>query len=221
MGMALSFLFIFICATAQAASLNIDFGSAQPAPPSSFGAAASQPGYWNQITTAGITSNLLDLTGAATSVALDLELVLDIHITGSGGCGIDANLCDLRGSNFYTNFAGWSLQLTNLDNGTYDLYYYSPTNGIVPTGNFSANGVPAGSITTSGADSLVQGSDWDKITVDVSSGTLDIGADTPAGNVGLAGIQLVYTAPLAIPEPSTIVLVGTFVAAIGLKRRFA
>ncbi len=111
---------------AQAASFNIDFGNKEPSNNSAFGAAANQPGTWNNITTLGTTSNLIDVTGTSTTVSLNL---IASDINGSGNTrGGDINITNLINDNFFVPFGGtWSLTLSGLSNGIYDIYYYAPT----------------------------------------------------------------------------------------------
>jgi len=59
---------------AQAASFNIDFGSAfTTTNNSNFGAAAKQAGQWNNITATGTTNGLKDTSNATTLVNLNLS----------------------------------------------------------------------------------------------------------------------------------------------------
>jgi len=67
--------FIVILVTpgvARAAALNIDFGSQFSAPSGALGGAANNPGFWNNITSLGVTSGLKDLFGSTTGIAIDV-----------------------------------------------------------------------------------------------------------------------------------------------------
>src|SRR5262245_58862112 len=101
---------------ANGQSFNIDFGSVFVAPSSSFGAAASQPGTWNNIINLGNTSNLLNLSGSATSVGLNLTAT---NIDGvAGPSNNDVRL--LKGDNFFSdNGNNWSFTLSGLADGSY------------------------------------------------------------------------------------------------------
>jgi len=176
--------------TTQAQDINVDFGSVFDAPPSSFGAAAGQAGHWNRIVTLGTTSNLLDITGAT--------IAISVTVTAGSIAGADEVVTSpvalLTQDNFFSiSSRDWTAQFAKVDDGTYDVYVYSPTNPIVPTGPFTVNGITVGSFIGNKSDSLVQGQDWDVITgVTVSGGSLTLATNPPtSGFRGLAGVQIV------------------------------
>ena len=204
---------VFVCAAPRlhASNLNIHFGGLGT-PDSTYGAAAGQPGVWNLITSLGSTSNLLNLGGGSTAVSLNLNADSD-----AGSLGGTGNTGALRGYNFFSfNNDPWSVTLTNLDNGSYSLYYYAPTNTVVSTGTFTANGLPASSIRGNNTSTLNEGSDWEiRSGIQVTDGTLTLLSTDLDGDRGLAGIQLVAT-----PEPATLPLIGVALAiALFLRRR--
>ena len=122
----------------------------------------------------------------------------------------------MRGYNFFSNDGDpWSVTLSNLNNGTYSLYYYAPTNTIVSTGGFTANGLLASNISGNSTSTLNEGSDWEVLTgVRVTNGTLTLVSVSTVGARGLAGIQLVEA-----PEPSALLLIGASLGAGLLVRR--
>lgn len=204
------------------ASFNIDFGStALTTNNSTFGAAANQPGQWNNITNLGITSNLLDAFNASTSVSLNL-----IAYTPAGFYGFPYDdLQRLVVDNFYSNSgSNWTVTLSGLDNGAYDVFYYGSFHYDVATGAFSINGTNVGSITGDNYTSLVQGTNWDVLNnVSVTNGTLILTSTSTSGYRGLSGLQIVQTSSAsAVPEPLTIL--GAVTAAgfgAGFKRKLA
>lgn len=193
----------------EASSLNIHFGLLGM-PSSTYGAAADQPGVWNDISSLGVTNGLLDLGGKDTGISLNL--IADSIMGAFGGMG-DAGA--LRGYNFFSGGGHpWSVTLTGLSDGTYNVYYYSPTNVIVHTGSFSVNNVFAPNIQGNSTSTLNQGSDWAVVTnVLVGSGTLSLTSLDTANLRGLAGIQVVQT-----PEPAMPLLVGTALLAMHFHR---
>jgi hypothetical protein len=206
---------------AQAASFNIDFGSYYGTTNNStFGAAANQPGQWNNITALGTTSGLKDTSNVSTSVSLNL-------VAGSRDISPAAPSSDLQRlvSDGFFSSAGnnWSVSLTGLDNGAYNVFYYGPSHPNVTTGAFTINGTAVASITGDNTTSFVQGTNYGVLNnVSVSDGTLTLTSTDTTGFRGLSGLQLVGSAPAAVPEPLTIL--GAVTAAgfgAGFKRKLA
>jgi len=198
--------------TTHAQDINVDFGSIFDAPPSSFGAAAGQAGHWNRIVTLDTTLNLLDISGATTAISVTVTAG---SIFGNAGSG-SSPVALLRQDNFFSCSgsavgSNWTAQFANVDDGIYDVYMYSATNPIAPTGPFTVNGITVGSLNGNPSDSLVQGEDWDVITgVTVSGGSLTLATNPPtSGCPGLAGVQIVSSArvisidikPSSCPNP--------------------
>lgn len=216
-----------LCATApiSAQIININFNAAFPNRPvsDSYGGAAGQAGFWNTVSEPGPVS--LKTIGGETS---DVTLSLSIGTHDDTNSGMNPVL-EMRGStsethswapfyemlttHFYAAEAGtganitsyWTLEMNGLANGTYDLYYYAPTNSFISTGNFTANGVSATSIEGGVGSELIQGVHWDKLELEVTDGSLIASTiDNPQRYTGLAGIQLVGTSLTAVPEPDEI-----------------
>ncbi|NIO39662.1 MAG: hypothetical protein GTO41_05375, partial [Burkholderiales bacterium] len=126
-----------------AQSVNIDIGRNWGPPANAFGAAAGQAGVWNNINAVG-TRDIVDLGGATTDI--DLTLGPAFEGNASGPPTTDAER--LVGDMFYVcrsfPYCGppsWSVQMTGVENGAYDVYVYAPSHSSVPTGNFTVNGI--------------------------------------------------------------------------------
>ena len=174
---------------ADAQNLNVDFGSAHGTPSNTFGAASGQVGTWNTLGL-GTTSGLLDITGAATTVAVTVTSQTD---TGSSGGSCGGDLGALLDDNFYTSGATWSVDLSGLTNGNYSVYLYGPNHTGVETGNMVVNGVAVASISGDGC-SFIAGTTHTAIQVSVTNGTLSIAGTNIASFAGLGGLQLIEQA---------------------------
>lgn len=202
-------------AALQAGQYNINFDASGVNPADTYGAASGQIGTWNIISANGLTSGLLDISGAATTVSLGLTSDAFGGVGDPPDTGTDA----LRRGNFYSYGHVWDVTLSNLDDGAYDLYYYAPKNTSVPTKSFTANGVSAPNIAGNAAGTLVQGQDWQMIVVSVSGGALHLTSEDTAGFGGLAGLQLVAVgSSSAAPEPSTMMLLGALLIPVAVRR---
>lgn len=219
--------------SANAVSINIDFGNIYPSP-DAYGAASGQTGHWNQISSFE-TTDLLDLKGVKTDVDLSLS-GSKVNLTGNAGTPGNSN-ARLLNDFFFTslNEADWSLKILNLDAGKYDVYYYAPPNGNVKTGAFSINGTDVANLP--GVENkkdpvLEQGKNWDvlkgvSLVKDVALGSLVLLLDFPAVNAiepetthyGLSALQIV-SVPSPIPVPTAVWLFGTaLIGMIGFGRR--
>lgn len=208
-----AFLILSSAPFAKAQFYNVDFGSFNGAPASTFGASASQPGVWNNVTSSGPTA-LVDTSGAATAAQISVSAGI---FGGSSVSPFTGDLDLLLNDNFFTVSSGpWSFVITGLTNGIYSLFYYAPPSTIVSTGSFTVNGVFAPDLTGSNSGSgTVQGVDWQVIHgIPVTTGTMTstFGSATQSIN-GLSGMQLV------VPEPSTGLLLASALAGFALRRR--
>ncbi len=208
--------------SASATALNIDFGNQGPgvAPSSSFGAASGQVGVWNNITAFVTGAGIVDTTGAATGVAISITAA-----TMGGFLPLpsgDAN--DLMADNFFDGNS-WSLSMTGLSNGLYDVYLYEPHNSLVGTGAGTLNGVAFGDINGNfSGGTFTAGSNFHLLSgVTVAGGLLTASAVPVLSSSccsGLSGLQLV---PLfqaqQVPEPGTLTLFGLGLAGLGYMRR--
>ncbi len=189
--------------SADAQTINIDFGHASGLPANTFGAAAASPGHWNPIVQA-TTSHLLNVGGATTAVGVN---VVADSFDGNSFVGT-SEPAKLRGDNMFAfNGRHWSVTLSNLENGLYQVYLYAPTNTAVPTRPFTVNGTPVANLTGANSDSLNQGSDWTKVAVEVTGGTLLVASSSTSGSGGLSGMQLVAQgSEPVVPEPTSVLL---------------
>jgi hypothetical protein len=200
----------------EATSLNIDFGTTLGTPANTYGAAAGQVGYWNGISSTG-TINLRGLDGSLLP-GVDLTLNSVSLASNVGGpqytyTGGDKQLIQ---DSFYVINGSWSLGLSGLDNGAYDLYVYGPRNELVSTSSFSVNGVQQSNLVTpiGGNPPLQEGVDYEIVKLLVSDHNISIASGPDAGEFsGLAGLQLVQVA--ATPIPGTLLLFGSGLGLLG------
>lgn len=196
----------------SAITVNVTFGTSGNLA-STYGAAASQPGTWNHVSTTGITSDLLDLNGDATGVSINLTAT---SATGDAGLpNATDDDSELLKYNFYSSDGNaWSVSLSGVASGDYEVYYYAPGHSNVSTGTFTVEGIVQSELATD-IRTLSQGVSWDVATVTVSDGSIDLQSTNISGNRGLAGIQIV-----AVPEPETLSLtLALFAFTVCLLRR--
>lgn len=197
-----AFLLVLVSLLATAASaqdFNVDFGGAFGSPASTFGGAAEQPGFWNDLD-AIRTFDLLDLGGGATAASL---MVAANTAQGEGTSGSDSDAAKLLDDHFHdcVDPDEWSLAFSGLQDGLYDVYLYAPSNSAVGTGDMVVGGATVAEIPGAPAP-LDQGENWVRVPATVTGGTLEIRGDGGAFNcVGLAGVQLDHLD--ATPPPDT------------------
>lgn len=214
--------------SAHAISLNIDFGD-KGAATSDYAAAADQKGYWNNINSSGTALDLLDLGGVRTKV--DLLLSGSRILNGFSGGSVETDIDKLLRDYFFTgdDTDDWSLTISGLDEGKYDIYYYAPNSGVVATGAFSINGSRVASLpgVNTKPPTLEQGVSWD-VLAGVSIGSAGLlmefmtPAVTPSTFFGLAGLQIVQVSAgiPPIPIPAAVWLFGTaLIGMVGFGRR--
>ena len=221
--------------SAHAISLNIDFGD-KGAATSDYAAAADQKGYWNNINSSGTALDLLDLGGVRTKV--DLLLSGSRILNGFSGGSVETDIDKLLRDYFFTgdDTDDWSLTISGLDEGKYDIYYYAPNSGVVATGAFSINGSRVASLpgVNTKPPTLGQGVSWD-VLKDVSIGSLGLLMKLPSPDkaevkkltqpdifYGLSALQIVQvsagTSP--VPVPAAVWLFGTsLIGMVGFCRR--
>ena len=165
-------------------------------------------------------STLLDLAGAGTSVQLNVAAPF-IDFTNGAWNVHSGDLLALLDDSFVTGtLANWTLSITGLSNGGYDIYYYAPSHPAVETGRFTINGVNAPNTPGSGGNTFTPGTDWNVVgNVQVSDGTLSAASTVQDFDhyYGLAGLQIVQ-----VPEPSSAFLLAVgcvFVGTRGHSRR--
>lgn len=214
-------------ASSAATMLNIDFGNYYGAPTSDYGAYANQAGVWNEISSTGTTS-LVGLNGDAlsgVSLSLNLNSSIESGVNGNIGpnSGLSANDQALVGDNFFTVLGSWSVTLSGLQNGAYNLYIYADVNNTVPTSAYTVNGVTGLNLNGSTNDNspLEQGINYAIDSVLISDGTLTIDSGSlPSGFLasGLAGLQLTPD-DLTTPLPPALPLFATGLGCLGFLGR--
>ena len=189
---------LLAAASAHAVVFNIDFGTDFGNPLEGY-AAAGGAGRWNWIQN-GDPKELYDGGYNYQTTPVMLTVSADEYQGSSTSS-------DPLFSDFFYSYGGsdpsWSVAITGLSDGAYDVYYYAPNHPYLVTGDFTINGLGVSSINggSVAAGSLIKGSSWDVAqSVVVSGGTLTLQAKPMAGAdfIGLAGLQII-----SIPEPAT------------------
>jgi len=202
---------------ALAESINIDFGDGFASTlGDSFGAAADQLGRWNTIDSIGTTSPLLGLDGSATDVSLDLVGPADV---GETSAWLTGDLALLMSDSFLTDLnlpapTPWTVTLTGIDDGVYDIYVYAPSSSLIRTGPYTINGFALSDVNGSPIASFVEGTNYGLLSgLSVTGGSIILESTATSGSVGLAGIQLVQ-----VPEPATTLLLVMGLALLAARR---
>ena len=209
-----------------ATSINVDFVcpcDVGPSPQIIYGAAAGQAGVWNERVAPTAPVPLLDTSGNFLGVFMSVVADLNNFQNPNAVVGNDANLLS---DYFYTvNGGAYSVNFTGLQNGTYNVFLYAPNASNVAIGSGNVNGVPYPYTGSSVLQFplLIQGVNYVVVNgVVVSNGTMSILSNGGAAidNFGLSGLQLqlVTTTIPSVPEPTTVLLVGSGLA-FAIRRR--
>jgi hypothetical protein len=212
-----------LATTAFGQRFNIDLShptdAAGPAPAATFGAAAGQPGVWNNITSATAAGvPLVDLAGNPTAATLSLT---------SGGFMFNANnsspngVVTAAGSNeeflmddVWDSPANGQISIANLAAGQYSLYVYagSPDSGTTTMQVVvGAETQPVGGL-WSNPFTFQQGVTHALFNVNHAGGTLNITFPDVPGFESVNGLQIA-----AVPEPASAAL-ALIAGAFALRR---
>lgn len=209
---------MLVTATAgQASTLYIDFGGSSAAPSSLFGAAADTAGVWNNVRDLGTVADLVDAFGMRSGVDITVSAE-SANGTGGGGTG---DAYRLMQDNFYSRPGQtWSVWLSGLADGLYDVYLYEPMNIFLGTGSGSVNGVTFSNINGNFSGTFTRGGNYLLLQdVIVTNGTLSATGGETGALSGLAGLQLVdrNPPPAPVPEPGTLMLLSAALCAAGIR----
>ena len=162
-----------------ALSFNIDFSPFEPGTPSmTYGAASGQPGVWNTIPDLDGSYDLFDLAGNLTAVTLTLAGTFNAGTAGGGaGFSPDELLLyrDSFSSGLGTSFppqTPWSISISGLTDGIYDIWVYGSSNNAISTGPFTINGASQSELL--GGGTTVPGVDFLSFQTTVSGGSLNL-----------------------------------------------
>lgn len=127
----------------------------------------------------------------------------------------DADTNALKGDNFFSSRGNlWSVAINGLENRSYSLFIYAPSDTSVSTRPFTVNEISEADTPGSTNPGLVEGVDYVVVNnVFVTNGTITMTAANNNGFGGLAGVQLVAAAA-TVPEAGTGVLVLAAPAAL-------
>jgi hypothetical protein len=124
---------------AAAQSFNLDFGVGMGTPAASYGGAAGQVGHWNEIPLTAAPQPLLDLSGAPTSVTLQLGFTPGYYSPSNqvGNLGPTGDDAALLNDYFLLDVDGaWVAPIfSGLQPGVYAIYAY----GLATEGSFLVN----------------------------------------------------------------------------------
>ena len=164
-------LVLALAPSVRAQAINIDVNDFHGTPSSGFGAAAAQPGVWNNVPPTIATTPLVDLAGAATGASISVTGVAAAYQNNNAGTsGDDQALMDDI-SNPSPGGATWTI--SGLQPGAYILYTYgwAPDNPVFVS-QITVTGSIDGAQTVGGAwpNGYVQGVTHAKHRVNVVPG---------------------------------------------------
>lgn len=199
-----------LATSAAAASINIDFGVANPPPAPTYGAAASTPGFWNIFN--GAPTPLLDLSASPTGASLSM---VGTGFLGGFNDPLTLGNDDLLLDDFIAIPVTDIYTVTGLPAGTYDVYVYTWTFGPLSTG-ITVNSQPMQVIggTWPGFHALGASYSLDTVTL-AANQPLIIRADSIGGALGaVSGIQIVE-----VPAPGAGAAMLALAAVTARRRR--
>jgi hypothetical protein len=119
-------VFLLAGSALRAQSFNLDVGDnliLWPVPSSAYGAAAAQPGFWNNVHNP-YTTALADLSGAASAASCSSTITSSFNWPFGPLTGDDMNLMnDIQAISQFSGTAVWTF--TGLANGNYAVYTYA------------------------------------------------------------------------------------------------
>lgn len=213
--------------SAHATSINVDIGGFSGKPSDSYGAAAGQAGFWNEITysATSYTGSLLDLSGAASGATLSISNLSSTG-TGSNAPAADGALMNDLGRIAPSGVGNTALiTISGLDAGTYDVFTYAWEAGLAATTkstNINVNNIGSQLIapTSNAFIGFLTGTTHAQHTVSIMTGDDIVISATTVDDIfdqGVVnGFQLVQQ---PIPIPATVWLLVTALGSIGYLRK--
>jgi hypothetical protein len=185
-------LVITLASSSRAQGFNIDVGIQNPVPSPALGAAASQPGTWNQVTATNNVQPLVDVSGAPGAVTIQRTAGsgTDFFFDNAGTTGDDELLLDDGEFPLSTTPSVWVV--SGLPGGTYEVYTYAwaPDSALLFSG-VSVNGGPVTPVGGAWTGSYVLGVThaFDLVTIP-AGGTITIVISTVTTFATFDGVQI-------------------------------
>ena len=182
------------CAPAVAQNFNVDLNATFGTPSNTYGAAASQAGTWNTLTTTG-PSALLDTSGGATGVTATANQFFLFSFNNAGTAGDDEMLMDDGADGART----WTF--SGLANGSYDIYTYAwaPDSATFLT-NVSVNGSASQTVGGPWPGSHALGVTYALHTTNVTTGQVLVTLTVQSGFATTNGFQIRPSGPVPSGE---------------------